>query len=61
MRVFFTPSPTIEGFGLYSSAAVLNIVEYGTLALGVWLYVLALRRNRAMRRAARPREDSRLA
>ncbi len=54
MRVFFTPSPTIEGFGLYNSAIVLNLVEYGTLALGVWLYVLAVRRTRAERRAARP-------
>ncbi len=54
MRVFFTPSPTIEGFGLYSSAIVLNLVEYGTLALGVLLYVLAVRRIRAVRRAAQP-------
>ena len=54
MRVFFTPSPTIEGFGLYSSATVLNLVEYGTLVLGVLLYVLAVRRNRAVRRAAQP-------
>ncbi len=52
MRVFFTPSPTIEGFGLYGSAIVLNLVEYGTLALGVWLYVLALKRIRAVRQAA---------
>ncbi len=54
MRVFFTPSPTIEGFGLYSSAIVLNLVEYGTLALGVLVYVLAVRRIRAVRRAAQP-------
>ena len=51
MRVFFSPSPTIEGFGLYSSAVVLNVVEYGTLAVGVLLYVLAVRRIRAERRA----------
>ena len=54
MRVFFTPSPTIEGFGLYSSAIVLNLVEYGTLTLGVLVYVLAVRRIRAVRRAAQP-------
>ncbi len=54
MRLFFTPSPTIEGLGLYSSAVVLNLVEYGTLAVGVLLYVLAVRRIRAERQAAQP-------
>ena len=54
MRVFFTPSPTIEGFGLYSSAIVLNLVEYGTLALGVLVYVLAVRRIRAVQQSAQP-------
>ena len=61
MRVFFTPSPTIEGFGLYSSAIVLNLVEYGTLALGVLAYVWAVRRIRAVRRAAQPKTGVRSA
>jgi glucan phosphoethanolaminetransferase (alkaline phosphatase superfamily) len=46
MRAFFSEQPTIEGFGLYSSALVLNVVEYGALALGVLAYVLAIRQSR---------------
>jgi hypothetical protein len=34
MRVFFGESPTIEGLGLYNSAVVLNVIEYGTLVIG---------------------------
>jgi hypothetical protein len=46
MRVFLSEQPTIEGFGLYNSALVLNLVEYGSLALGVLAYVLVVRAGR---------------
>jgi hypothetical protein len=58
MRVFFSEQPTIEGFGLYSSPLVLNIVEYGTLALGVAAYVLVVRGVRARQAGRRGRRAS---
>jgi hypothetical protein len=48
MRLFFSPSPTVEGLGLYDSAAVLNLVEHGTLVIGVAVYLLAIRRRRGL-------------
>lgn len=53
MRVFFTERPTIEGLGLYSSTVVLNVVEYGTLCIGVAVCVLAIRHARALQRGER--------
>ena len=49
MRVFFRDSPTIEGLGLYNSAVVLNVVEYGTLLAGLGIYLLTIRRLKAGR------------
>ena len=52
MRVFLSESPTIEGLGLYNSARVLNVVEYGTLVVGLAVYLHTVRRLKASRRGA---------
>lgn len=49
MRVFFSESPTIEGLGLYNSALVMYVVEYGTLILGLAVYLLTIKRLKARR------------
>jgi len=49
MRVFFGESPTIEGLGLYNSAVVLNVIEYGTLVAGLAVYLVTIRRLKARR------------
>ncbi len=49
MRVFFGESPTIEGLGLYNSAVALNVVDYGTLLVGLGVYLVAIRRLKAGR------------
>jgi hypothetical protein len=54
MRVFFTESPTIEGLGLYNSAVVLNVVDYGALILGLAVYLLTRRRLKAGQAAPQP-------
>jgi len=47
MRVFFGESPTIEGLGLYNSAVALNVVDYGTLIVGLGVYLFTVRRIKA--------------
>jgi hypothetical protein len=47
MRVFFSDSPTIEGLGLYNSALLQNVLEYGTFTLGLAIYLVTLRKLRA--------------
>jgi hypothetical protein len=53
VQVFPGASATIEGFGLYNSAVLLNVVEYGTLVAGVAVYVLTIR-GRTPARRSRP-------
>jgi len=47
MRLFFGETPTIEGLGLYNSAVVLNLVDYGTLIVGLGVYLFAIKRLKA--------------
>jgi hypothetical protein len=47
MRVFFGESPTVEGLGLYNSAVALNVVEYGTLIVGLGVYLFTVSRLKA--------------
>ncbi|HEY3448129.1 MAG TPA: hypothetical protein VGK67_17360 [Myxococcales bacterium] len=49
--LFFEGSPTV-GLGLYRTALGQNLCEYGCLAAGIALYVLALRKLRREKQAA---------
>lgn len=53
VKVFPGGSPTIEGLGLYNSATILNVVEYGSLAAGAAVYASVARRQRAARKRSR--------
>ena len=51
VKVFPGISPTIEGLGLYDSATILNVIEYGSLAAGAAVYASVAWHQRAARKA----------
>ncbi len=46
MRVFFGERPTIQGLGLYDSAVAMYVFDYGLLLVGIFVYVVSVRRQR---------------